>query len=230
VPIINALAKLGVDAFAPEVDPYNTVPNRARQWKGLIETILSDTGHEAVHLIGFSLISVEGGHRFVSSLTTVATPHRGSTLASYILERPEAVRSGLTGIAEWMGRHSGHSSEIRFLGALEYLTPEYVTGEFNASVADVDEVQYYSFAGRAGKDTGISISPVLVPGNRIIFASEGINDGFVSIRSARWTGFQGCVDADHGELIGLTIKERFDAPAFYCSITETVIGPSETMR
>ena len=54
-----------------------------------IERICRETGHEQVHVVGHSLgglmaryyVQRQGGHRRVSSLVTLGTPHRGSVLA-----------------------------------------------------------------------------------------------------------------------------------------------------
>jgi triacylglycerol lipase len=227
--IIDTLQQHGIEAYAPEVDPYNTIPRRAAQWKRHIRKILRDTGHPAVHLVGFScggldaryLVSRAGGDAFVRTVITVGSPHRGSSLATYILERPEIVQTGLKGLAEWMGRQSGRKGEIRFFAALEQLTPPFITNEFNPATGDVSGIQYFSYAGRAGRDTNTPVRPPLLPGNRIIYTAEGVNDGFVSVRSATWTGFRGCVEADHADLVGLSRKGRLDAASFYLDIVHS---------
>ena len=48
-----------------------------------------------------------------------------------------------------------------------------------------------------------TIAAVLRLQNALIHAREGANDGIVGTESARWTGFEGIVEADHMAQIGL---------------------------
>ena len=81
----------GVIAYAPNVPPYSPVPERAAIWQQRLEHVLAETGAEKVNIIAHSmggldaryLISVNRFHKRVASLTTVATPHHGSSIASF---------------------------------------------------------------------------------------------------------------------------------------------------
>ena len=225
-PIVRSLGAAGYRVHAPVVQPYNTVADRAEMWMSHLAAI-RDGEPGPMHLVGFSsggldaryIVSKLGGHEFVASLTTISTPHRGSTLASYVLESSEFVRNRITRFADWMGDrlHESQASDAR--RALEQLTPDYMTDVFNPDVQDHAHVVYRSWAGRAGKGTGVPILPVLRFGNRIIYEQEGPNDGLVSVKSAEWTGFQGTIDADHARQIGVrAMNGAFDATAFLSSI------------
>ena len=235
-PLIGALKKKGILVFAPRVEPYSPVDIRVRAWKKSIDQILQTTGSDRVHLIAYSsggldaryLISREGGFRFISTLTTISTPHRGSTVAKAVLEQPEMIRRGLTSLADWMGRRI-HASPSDAQRALEELTPAFVEDEFNPQSVDHPDVWYASWAGRAGIGTQTPINPLLRPTNRLLYDAEGINDGIVSVRSAMWTGFRGTIEADHGRQIGIKAwNGTFEPEPFITAIAGELERPPQS--
>ena len=222
------LRKHGVLAFAPNVVPYNTIDVRARAWKGRLQTILQHTHHERVHLIAHSMggldarymISNLDGHDFVETLTTISTPHRGSSIATRVVEQPDRVRRWITEVMNWLGETAYTDAPADALAAIAELTPDHVTGSFNASVPDHPSVTYRSYAGRAGKGTSIPINPLLLLYNGKLYEMEGVNDGFVSIESAKWGEFQEVLDADHSCQLGVrrTPSSSFDSGKFFLSV------------
>jgi triacylglycerol lipase len=219
----------GVQAYAPNVSPYHTVATRAVMWNERIQTVLAETGAPSVHLIAHSmggldarhLISNLGGHAYVDTLTTVSTPHRGSGIAQLVVEQPERLRELLAGVVDWVAASALADSESDIQKATYELTPEHLMQTFNPSTPDHPDVRYASYAGRAGKGTRAGISPFLSLQNRLLYAREGLNDGLVSVASAKWGYFCGTIDADHGEQVGLrrAIHSDFDALHFYRTIT-----------
>ncbi|KAJ2159612.1 hypothetical protein GGF46_002896 [Coemansia sp. RSA 552] len=77
------------------------------------------------------------------------------------------------------------------------LTTDYCQRFFNPSTPNVPGVEYLSI-GAHMDPTGISekVNPLIIP-HDIIHKAEGPNDGFVSLRSARWGHYLGSVCADH---------------------------------
>lgn len=229
-PLIETLKSAGIRVYAPRVEPYSPIEVRVRAWTAAIEQILETNDATSVHLIAYSsggldaryLISRTGGAEYVSSLTTISTPHRGSSVARMVLDKPDLVRKGLTALADWMGRRI-HASPSDAQKALEQLTPLYVESEFNPAVPDMPAVAYASWAGSAGIGTETPINPLLRPTNRALFDTEGINDGIVSVRSAVWTGFRGTINADHGRQIGIKAwNGEFEPAPFVLSIVESL--------
>jgi len=218
----------GVLAFAPNVAAYNTVAVRSEMWRRRIETVLEETGAERVNLIAHSMGGLDaryviarlGLHASVASLVTVSTPHRGSSVASLVLEQPERVRTWLAGIFNWMGTRALEDATSDFLTSVAQLTPEYIGQEFNPHVPDHPDVRYFSYAGVAGKGTDVPIHLFLEVLNRPLLDREGPNDGFVSVESAKWGEFLGTVDADHVQQVGLSFMMRntFDSNQFYADI------------
>jgi len=202
----------GVAAFAPNVTPYHVVPQRAAMWKERIEVILAQTGAEKVNLIAHSMGGLDARYLIskldmadqVASLTTIASPHRGSSLALMALKQPEKLREIVRNAANWVGENVVEM-EADFHAAVESLTPRAVTTQFNRDVPDVDSVYYASWAGSAGKGALNSINPVFRPLNSWLYGREGVNDGIVSVSSAQWGDYRGEIEADHLQQVGIDV-------------------------
>lgn len=224
---VRELQGEGLQVFGPAVGPYNPAPVRAAQWDAHFRRIMEETGSPRLNLIGFSsggldaryVISQLGGHRYVASLTTVATPHHGSMLPDLLFRMPKALRSALFGIDDALARLVYPELPPDAEATLRELTPSYMTETFNPAVPDHPDVTYYSFASRAGIGAPEAVSPLMVVFNRVLYRLEGVNDGFVSTASARWSGYSGCVNADHAQLGGILDGfTPFDAVRFYRTV------------
>lgn len=226
-----SLRQHGVLAYAPNVAPYDNVAARALAWSDRIERILAETQADRLNVIAHSmggldarhLISLMGMHEVVVALVTVSTPHQGTSIANYILERPPALRSLIADACNWIGSHTLEDGSANFERAVSELTPTAMGERFNPEVVDHPSVRYWSFAGRAGKGTETPINPLLIPLNNILYAKEGENDGFVSVASAQWGTFMGTIEADHARSVGMAAlppNGTFDANAFYLSVVE----------
>ena len=217
----------GVRAYAPNVAPYCTVAVRAPMWKERIEHVLEETGADKVNLVAHSmggldaryLIACEGMHEVVACLTTISTPHHGSSIADFVLEQPERLRAWAADLVNWVATSAMTGSTSDVLQALAELTPAHLQETFNPAVPNHPSVEYWSYAGAAGKDTDAPINPFLRLYNYVLATREGINDGFVSVESARWGQFVRALDADHAQQVGLQLPGAgFDSNAFYCDV------------
>ena len=122
------------------------------------------------------LITFLDPDRRVKSLLTVATPHRGTPVATWLLES-----RGL--IPAWI-RHIGRPG-------LGELTPE---ARAAMPIPDRADVNYSSYAGyRPLNELPFWLRPYgrIVPEN---------NDGLVQVSSAQWGRFRGIIRADHWSL------------------------------
>ncbi|KAI6031567.1 hypothetical protein BKA83DRAFT_4202322, partial [Pisolithus microcarpus] len=118
----------------------------------------------------------------VLSLTTIVTPHRGSTFANHFLS--------LTG---------SHLPAV--LALLELLPNGGGDGKAFEIQPDVDGVRYFSW----GADYEPGLFDTWKYPHSVIYAKEGPNDGFVSARSARWGTYLGTLkDVNHLDLVGWT--------------------------
>lgn len=220
-----SLRQHGVRAYAPNVAPYNRVPIRAEMWKSRIERVLEETGADRVNIIAQSmggldaryLISRLGMHAVVASLTTISTPHHGSPIASITLTQPERLRTFLADMVNWVGAAILDESKSDVLQAVTELVPAYCCDTFNPGCPDHPDVRYWSYAGAAGKGTDTPINPFMLVNNALLYNREGINDGFVSVESAKWGTFLGTIPADHAQEVGINVLpgKTFDSNAFY---------------
>ena len=203
----------GIAAFAPNAVPYASIEDRAKDWVRHVRRVLDQTGADRVNVIAHSMggldlryaISRLGLGDAVVSLTTLATPHRGSSLAELGLATPARLRDMLSEVFNWLGTSLYPNTNSDVKAALEDLTRNHVGAVFNPSVPDVKGVEYFSWSAAVGKGTKESINSMLIPLNRYIFEKEGVNDGFVAAESAVWGNYLGQVGLSHTEQIHLNL-------------------------
>jgi len=121
----------------------------------------------------------------VLSLTTIGTPHRGSSFADW------GIRSlgwGLRPIFRMM-----HICPDAFYD----LTTERCQ-QFNDTVPDAPSVRYFSVAGKCDPKV---IGPFYKLPWTIVYGREGANDGVVSVNSARYGEHCDIWEADHMNLV-----------------------------
>jgi triacylglycerol lipase len=225
--ITHRLRENGLSVYAPRVAPYVPVEERARTWRDHCERILAQDGRDRLNLLGFStggldaryLVSRLEGCRYVASVTTLATPHFGSSIASGILALPGPVRRALLATIQALARAVYPEARSDVEATLRELTPDHMERRYNRMVEDHESVTYCSLAAQAGTGAPNAVSPLLWLLNRYVFAHEGLHDGIVSVHSAQWTGYRGYVEADHGQLVGIADSlVRFDPVVYYLSL------------
>lgn len=218
----------GVWAYAPHVNPYDTVAVRAAAWAERLDIVLAETGADKVNLIGFSsggldarfLATELGWAPRLASVVTVAAPHRGTPLVRFLLDRPERQRAWALGLMDFFGRAAYESAPPHAADALAELTPEAVVERFGPD--PIPGAWCASFAAQAGKGATASMYPPLVVPNRLLYGLAGLNDGIVPTASAAWGEMLGTLDADHARLVGLTLTPSalFESRAFYASVCD----------
>ncbi|WP_412068097.1 lipase family alpha/beta hydrolase [Rubrivirga sp. IMCC43871] len=211
----------GVWAYAPHVNPYDTVAVRAAAWAERLAVVLDETGAERVNLVGFSTggldarqLARDGWADRIASLVTVSTPHRGSPLADFVLGRPEWLRTWAVGVMEFVGRAAYESAPPHAEAALAELTERAVEALFSPDET-IPGMWCASWAAHAGKGTDIPMYPPLVVPNRILHGLAGLNDGIVPTASMHWGERLGTLAADHARQIGLGPSPTFDSLAFF---------------
>lgn len=188
------IRSFGVVAIAPNIVPYARIETRAENWVRLIRRFCNDHSYDKVNVIAHSMGGLDMRHALskmdigdcVESLTTIATPHYGSSLADLVLKAPELITGKLSEVFDWFGDSMYPNIKSDALGSLEQLTRTYAKEVFNPGHPDIEGVDYYSYSAAVGKGTEHSINPVLKFQNHQIYDREGINDAFVSVESAKW--------------------------------------------
>ncbi len=182
-------AALGVRLAIPEVPATATIAQRAT----ILATQLAPLP-SPLHLVGHSMGGLDArylaahldpDHR-VATVTTLATPHRGSPLAPWLLQQ-----RGL--LPRLLCRP--------LLPALADLTPA-ACAAFNRITPDRDDVRYRSWGAARPLD---QLPRWLHPWSRLLQHAEGDNDAQVSLYSANWGDDQGTLRADHFELLGWSL-------------------------
>lgn len=173
---------------------------RSRSLKRQIEGVLDDDGlaAEKVHIIAHSMGGLDarhmlydnrqdGFHAKIASLTTIATPHRGSPAADSIVAKVGGLLKGL-GLGD--GAHD--------------LTTR-ACNRFNEEAGDWESECGVRFRAYAGKQEFLYIFAPLKLTWPVVYEREGDNDGLVSVESAMWREeyfVSPVLDGDHFNLCG----------------------------
>jgi len=231
------------DVFLTIAPPYNTSEVRAAAIAPQLDAILKQTGAAKLNLIGHSqggldariLVSPNGlgyGDR-VASVTTIATPHRGTAVADLALGLTSGPASSVvSGVSNTFlslledGVYSIQSNPDLLAQANEMST-SYMASTFNPKYVDAAGVTYASYAGRTdlqnGRDdctaalydndpSALDVAqPELEPTASYLASLGETNDGLVAVPSAKWGTFMQCVPADHLKECGMLFQNGPDS-------------------
>lgn len=209
------LRSFGIHAFAPNIVPYGTISTRAEQWVRIMGKLQDKYGYERLNVVAHSMggldmryaIAKLGADESVASLTTIATPHRGTSLAELVLNSPDTIREKLAEFVDWFGESIYPTTKSDAVAAVQQLTREYVIEKFNPSIPNTDGVQYFSYSAAVGKGTEQPLHPIYRLQNQLIFQNEGINDSFVTDDSAKWGKHLGTLPISHLEQIEIQVNK-----------------------
>ncbi|PTR14826.1 MULTISPECIES: esterase/lipase family protein [unclassified Nitrosospira] len=208
------LLRADIHALIPEVPSAGSIAMRAE----VLARRLFRTDAPAFALVGHSMGGLDARYmithldpdRRVKSLLTVATPHRGTPLATWFLKASGPIPA-------WI-RHIGKPG-------LGELTPDARAAMPIPNREDVDYCSYASF--RAIDELPFWLRPY----GRIIPED---NDGMVPLSSAKWGKFRGAVRADHLEGIGWSIalpdarsRRPFNHLAFWSEVATAALAGAE---
>ncbi|KAI0386731.1 putative triacylglycerol lipase [Hypomontagnella monticulosa] len=226
--ITQALRANGIEVITATVPPSGSIEQRAERLAcGIAEAAQDKSVNIIAHSMGgldarYMISHLQPKNVDVRSLVTVASPHRGSAFADYLLK--EIGHERLPRIYKFV---EGVGMET---GAFEQLTREYMIERFNPRTPDDPDVRYFSYGAMMDQP------PLLSPfrhSHRIITDVEGPNDGLVSVTSSKWGSYRGTlVGVSHLDLINWTNRLRwtlrrwmgqnptFNAIAFYLDIVD----------
>lgn len=200
--IRSTLVAAGFDVHHSDVPFAESVAARARELRQNVERVLVRTGAARVHIIAHSMGGLdarhmlfdgrhEGFHDKVASLTTIGTPHLG------------------TSFADWGIRHSRELFQLFEFAGIDTLAgfADLTTDacrEFDTKAEAFESgcgVRFQTVAGT--QEIGLIFAPLQFSWF-VIHGSEGANDGLVPLASARWRDafvFRE-IDADHLNQVG----------------------------
>ncbi len=218
--IPKELERNGAVIFYGDQQSALSVADSARELADRIERLVSEKGCGKVNIIAHSkggldsrwAISKLGCDKYVASLTTVNTPHRGCKFADYLLSKAgEGLRAKVSGAYNSAARRLG-DTEPDFIAAVTDLTAS-ACEKINSDCPDMEGVIYKSIGSRS-----VTASAGRFPLNLsylLVNHFDGPNDGLVSVDSMVWgenfteykpTGSRGI---SHGDMIDLN-RENID--------------------
>ncbi len=184
----------------------------------------------------------------IASVTTISTPHRGSKVADVALGIIPGVASNtlndaasaLLGVLEKTVYDIQSSTNL--MAQAQELTTPYMANTFNPKYIDAPGVHYASYAGRTNLRSGAGVcdaatypnmptqvdaaQPLLLPTALLLEEGKGVvNDGLVTVDSAKWGEFMQCVPADHLQEVGNinvsgATATTFDFQQFYRDVVQ----------
>lgn len=221
----KALEKNGAKVYLAHQDAFNSHIENAIQLRQRVLEILNESDAEKINIIAHSKGGLEARYMIsklnmadkVASLTTLASPHRGSFLADTILSWL-GKKDWLNFVVKKANAYAGLIGDKNpdALVAAKNLTLGYMK-DFNYSVPDAPQVFYQSYGGLVTDDYPawqISFQ------HKIMKKAEGENDAVVSKRSYQWGLFKGVVSGEqdfgvsHFDIVGMKFVSKqstFDA-------------------
>lgn len=222
------LEKNGAVVYYGEQQSALSIEQSAEELARKIEEIVTRTGCGKVNIIAHSkggldsryAISKLGCGKYVASLTTINTPHRGCIFAEYLLNAaPARIKNFIEKTYNKAFYALGDNSPD-FMSAVRCLTNSYCE-QFNKDVSDSPDVMYRSYGSKAVKLRGTRFP--LNFSYPVVKKFDGDNDGLVALTSAPWgekftpiypPAKRGITHADMIDLNRENIK-GFDVREFY---------------
>jgi triacylglycerol lipase len=225
----EALKAHGAHVFSGGQDAYGVIAVNAEFLKKQILAVLAKTGAKKVNIIAHSRGGIEARYMIsrldmqdsIASLTTISTPHHGSSMADVVMNEIKD-KNILPSVIDFFASILGDSNPASYNAGKE-LTRSFMK-EFNRTVADAPGIYYQSYAGEINDEIG---NPMWKMMYGIVKKYEGPNDGLVSLDSAKWGTFKGVMSCDgqarvsHADEVGLHALSGmfcFDAEDFYLNI------------
>ena len=124
-----------------------------------------------------------------------------------MLTTPGILKEKLGEEIDWLGESNLPKAKSNAVAAVEQLTRDYLTEEFNPAVKDHESVTYYSFSAAVGRGTNHPLNPIYRYQNMHIYNQEGLNDSFVSVDSATWGEHIQTVPLSHMEQLDIQVSK-----------------------
>ena len=213
----HIMATKRFDVHHSHVSWATDVEVRADELKQEVENVLHKSSASKVHIIAHSMGGLDARHMLyknraaefqkkVASLTTIATPHCGTSIADHILGMPTLDGDLAKAVAKiGLGENLAGFKSIT-TKACEIFNEQAEAWENSCGV------QFRTYAGTQ------KWSKIFLPFRAFWGKIKGPHDGLVSVDSAKWQDkyfVEPIIDADHFNLTGWTdISELPDIVSF----------------
>lgn len=245
--VAPVLTAQGRQVFTPRVDPVQASGVRGPELMAAVDAALAATGASKVVIIGHSQGGLDArwvAHYApdkVAAVVTIATPNHGTSIGDLMTSAlPGVADRAADALINLIGVPVSRSDlEAQLAGFSKDGIAAY-----NAEITDAPGVAYFSIAGRSNLasdaaggcatttpflatyndsvDTmAVELSPMSAMMIGAALPGTEVQDGLVSVASAKWGTFLGCVPADHfDEVCQIAndppgIGNAFDCHAFY---------------
>lgn len=229
--IADSLEKNGAEIYYGNQQSASSVEDSAKELAERIKEITEKSGCEKVNIIAHSkggldsryALSVLGADKYVASLTTVNTPHRGCLFAEYLLNKvSENVRNAIADKYNSALKKIGDPNPD-FIAAVTDLTAS-ACAVLNEKCPDCENVYYQSIGSKAEKASNGQFPLNL--SYRFVKLFDGENDGLVSADAMKWGSKftflepKGKRGITHGDVIDLNREniKGFDVREFYVGL------------
>lgn len=218
--IDSALAGAGHPILRTRVHPTGSIERRATAMKQQILAGLKNRepgtkvliiAHSMGGLDARYMISRLGMADRVAGLLTVSTPHRGSPYADYMLRNMNRIQA----------MRLFKMLHVDMDGVVDLSSES--TARFNERTPDAKGVGYFSVSAECSAKQCPAWGR---QSHRIIEEVDGLNDGLVSVRSARYANHLGTWHADHWMLLNKSFGRRAgdDIIDHYRSMVGEIVG------
>lgn len=229
--IPKELEKNGAEIYYGNHQSALSVEDSAKELANRIEQIVKESGCEKLNIIAHSkggldcryAVSKYGSDKYVASITTINTPHRGCGFADYMLSKvSENTKNTVANAYNSALKKLGDESPD-FIAAISNLTEEYCTN-FNKNIPDVSGIHYISVGSKLNHATNGKFP--LNFSYHLVKHFDGANDGLVSEKSFPWgekytfVTVNGNRGVSHGDMIDLNRENinGFDVREFYVQL------------
>jgi triacylglycerol lipase len=238
--VAEHLREIPAKVFVPVVSPTGGIAQRGEELRRQIITAFNDgtlDPNQKAHIIGHSMGGLDSRYLLspankkttendvaarITSLTSIASPHRGSPIADLLALEPAeemGVLDHLQEIIKHLSVLEEGVEEILYhfgisLKGLEDLTTESMQ-KFNQRYPDNPGIRYFSVAG-TGRPGTVPTALVLLPFYKYIQSHTGQpSDGLVHVLSAQWGDFDpNTWPCDHADEIGHDLDHPLEASRF----------------
>ena len=194
--IPKALKAEGADIYYGYQDCWGTIEYNAGIIKNNVLDIILKTGSEKVNLIAHSKGGLEarymicefGMEQYISSLTTISTPHHGSKTIDKFYYYPTFLYKFIAFFVDLYFKILGDKRPDFYTASRQLSTC--FCEKFNKKITTSEHIYYQSYASIM--KNSFSDIFMVIP-HFVVKLIEGDNDGLVTPNSAKWGKFKGLI-------------------------------------
>ena len=212
--IEKILKEAGYHVYTSTTDGFGSIETNSVQLKKQIQEILEKEKTDKINIISHSKGGLDSKYMLenldmvehVASLTTLATPHKGSPIASALLKLPKFIIRitawNINAIYKLFGDE--HPDSYKVCLELKKQNDEII--KLNEEVLSKVYCQSYSATMKNSKDDFLLMLPYKIFNHY----DKVENDGLVSKESSQFANFKGdCIEdsLSHGQLVDITFNK-----------------------